>query len=212
MAWRQTPSSGPGMTGHPLLGRETRVGIQASLDFHTGLPLEPGQHHPRQTTTIYFHARLETRPASPLEPSHPRMGAGISRTALKAPWQGQVEEAPLFLAAGIRPPVLSVSRKCPRRRRPQPQLHLDFRFRQRFRRAQARYPAGDFSEGGLLVAETEPGISRVVCFSPKHNLTIANMEPPRHPPGGRSSGWSIFPISAPAISSITCRSSKIAAP
>ena len=32
-------------------------------------------------------------------------------------------------------------------------------------------------EEGLLVAEGEPGICRVVCFSPQHNLTIANMEP-----------------------------------
>jgi UDPglucose--hexose-1-phosphate uridylyltransferase len=29
---------------------------------------------------------------------------------------------------------------------------------------------------GLLVAETEAGICRVVCFSPKHNRTIATME------------------------------------
>jgi UDPglucose--hexose-1-phosphate uridylyltransferase len=37
-------------------------------------------------------------------------------------------------------------------------------------------PAGEFSQAELLVAETEPGITRVLCFSPKHNLTIANME------------------------------------
>lgn len=29
--------------------------------------------------------------------------------------------------------------------------------------------------GGLLVAESEPGICRVVCFSPRHDLTIAGM-------------------------------------
>jgi UDPglucose--hexose-1-phosphate uridylyltransferase len=34
-----------------------------------------------------------------------------------------------------------------------------------------------FEQGGLLVAESEPGICRVVCFSPRHNLTMANMEP-----------------------------------
>src|ERR1017187_490425 len=28
---------------------------------------------------------------------------------------------------------------------------------------------------GLFLAESEPGICRVVCFSPRHNLTIANM-------------------------------------
>ena len=34
-----------------------------------------------------------------------------------------------------------------------------------------------FEQQGLLVAEAEPGICRVVCFSPRHNLTLANMEP-----------------------------------
>jgi UDPglucose--hexose-1-phosphate uridylyltransferase len=29
---------------------------------------------------------------------------------------------------------------------------------------------------GLLIAESEPGICRVLCFSPRHDLTIANME------------------------------------
>ena len=35
-----------------------------------------------------------------------------------------------------------------------------------------------FERDGLLIAESEPGICRVVCFSPKHNLTMANMEAP----------------------------------
>ena len=34
-----------------------------------------------------------------------------------------------------------------------------------------------FERDGLLVAEAEPGVCRVVCFSPKHNLTIAGMTP-----------------------------------
>jgi len=34
-----------------------------------------------------------------------------------------------------------------------------------------------FEQDGLLLAESEPGICRVVCFSPKHNLTIAGMSP-----------------------------------
>jgi UDPglucose--hexose-1-phosphate uridylyltransferase len=32
-----------------------------------------------------------------------------------------------------------------------------------------------FNEGGLLVAETERGVSRVVCFSPDHSLTLGRM-------------------------------------
>jgi UDPglucose--hexose-1-phosphate uridylyltransferase len=37
-------------------------------------------------------------------------------------------------------------------------------------------PMDRFEQQGLLIAESEPGICRVVCFSPHHNLTIANME------------------------------------
>ena len=29
----------------------------------------------------------------------------------------------------------------------------------------------------MLIAEAEPGVCRVVCFSPRHDLTIANMQP-----------------------------------
>jgi UDPglucose--hexose-1-phosphate uridylyltransferase len=39
-------------------------------------------------------------------------------------------------------------------------------------------PLDRFEQDGLLIAETEPGICRVVCFSPKHNLTIARMDLP----------------------------------
>jgi UDPglucose--hexose-1-phosphate uridylyltransferase len=33
----------------------------------------------------------------------------------------------------------------------------------------------DIESRGLLVAETEPGICRVMCFSPRHDLTLATM-------------------------------------
>jgi UDPglucose--hexose-1-phosphate uridylyltransferase len=36
----------------------------------------------------------------------------------------------------------------------------------------ARFDADDL---GLLVAESEPGICRVICFSPRHDLTLATM-------------------------------------
>lgn len=34
----------------------------------------------------------------------------------------------------------------------------------------------DFGSKGLLVAETEAGICRVICFSPRHDLTLATMQ------------------------------------
>jgi UDPglucose--hexose-1-phosphate uridylyltransferase len=36
----------------------------------------------------------------------------------------------------------------------------------------------DVENRGLLVAETEPGICRVMCFSPRHDLTLATMSVP----------------------------------
>ena len=38
-------------------------------------------------------------------------------------------------------------------------------------------PLERFEQDGLLIAEAEPGVCRVVCFSPRHDLTVANMEP-----------------------------------
>lgn len=35
----------------------------------------------------------------------------------------------------------------------------------------------DIDSSGLIVAEGEPGICRVICFSPRHDLTLATMAP-----------------------------------
>ena len=35
----------------------------------------------------------------------------------------------------------------------------------------------DIENRGLLVAEGEPGLCRVICFSPRHDLTLATMSP-----------------------------------
>jgi UDPglucose--hexose-1-phosphate uridylyltransferase len=37
-------------------------------------------------------------------------------------------------------------------------------------------PAGEIREKGLLIAESEKGRCRVVCFSPRHDLTLARMD------------------------------------
>jgi UDPglucose--hexose-1-phosphate uridylyltransferase len=39
-------------------------------------------------------------------------------------------------------------------------------------------PAGGLDERGLIVARSEPGICRVVCFSPRHDLAIPRMNVP----------------------------------
>ena len=37
-------------------------------------------------------------------------------------------------------------------------------------------PPGETDRKGLLVAQSERGICRVVCFSPRHDLTLARMD------------------------------------
>lgn len=36
-------------------------------------------------------------------------------------------------------------------------------------------PSGSYTQSDLLIAESEPGVCRVVCFSPRHDLTMARM-------------------------------------
>ena len=50
-------------------------------------------------------------------------------------------------------------------------------YREAMRRAAALKPdtlAGRIERDGLLVAEAEPGVCRVVCFSPRHDLTLSS--------------------------------------
>jgi UDPglucose--hexose-1-phosphate uridylyltransferase len=92
------------------------------------------------------------------------------------PWQGQVE-------AGGPPPQPEYDPECylcPGNSRAggarNPKYTSTFVFDNDFAALKPDTPADRFDQDGLLIAEGEPGICRVVCFSPKHNLTLANME------------------------------------
>jgi UDPglucose--hexose-1-phosphate uridylyltransferase len=56
-----------------------------------------------------------------------------------------------------------------------PSYHSTFVFDNDFPALRPGTGAERFDRNGLLVAESEPGICRVVCFSPRHDLTIAEM-------------------------------------
>ena len=38
-------------------------------------------------------------------------------------------------------------------------------------------PEGSVDDGGLIIARSESGVCRVVCFSPRHDLTVSRMQP-----------------------------------
>jgi UDPglucose--hexose-1-phosphate uridylyltransferase len=99
------------------------------------------------------------------------------------PWQGQVEEAP----SAKRPAYDPACYLCPGNERAggarTPSYTKTFVFQNDYSALLADTPASpdvptDPGAAPLLAAEAERGICRVVCFSPRHDLTLAGMELP----------------------------------
>jgi len=101
----------------------------------------------------------------------------VSPHRTERPWQGQVEPLPLAAA----PPYDPACYLCPGNARAggvrNPDYTSTFVFDNDFAALLPQTPAGGLNEEGLLVAEAERGVCRVVCFSPRHDLTLARMEP-----------------------------------
>ena len=100
----------------------------------------------------------------------------VSPHRTQRPWQGQVDEA----AAGSLPPYDPNCYLCPGNERAggarNPRYSSTFVFDNDFAALKIDTPVARFDEQELLVAESEPGICRVVCFSPRHDLTISKMQ------------------------------------
>ncbi|MGV3638899.1 MAG: UDP-glucose--hexose-1-phosphate uridylyltransferase [Adhaeribacter sp.] len=93
------------------------------------------------------------------------------------PWQGQQEA----VARESRPEYDPTCYLCPTNTRANgetnPPYAATYIFNNDFGALQEGTPAGDYALGGLLRAESEQGICKVICFSPRHDLTLADMEP-----------------------------------
>ncbi len=101
----------------------------------------------------------------------------VSPHRTQRPWQGQSEDAKSVVQPSYDPECYL----CPGNTRVggvrNPNYESTFIFDNDFAALKPSTPAGRFEQEGLLLAEAEPGICRVICFSPRHDLTIANMEP-----------------------------------
>ena len=99
----------------------------------------------------------------------------VSPQRTQRPWQGQVEKT----AAPVGIPYDPACYLCPGNARHggahNPAYGETFVFENDFAALRPDTTPAAFNEGGLLVAETERGISRVVCYSPDHSLTLARM-------------------------------------
>jgi len=100
----------------------------------------------------------------------------VSPHRTKRPWQGQVEKLP----PENRPQHDPTCYLCPGNERAggvrNPQYTETFVFTNDFAALLADTPAGNFGEGTLMQAQAVRGTSRVICFSPRHDLTLPEME------------------------------------
>lgn len=101
----------------------------------------------------------------------------VSPHRTQRPWQGQMEKP----SVKAQPEYDPACYLCPGNARAggvqNPRYSSTFVFNNDFAALKPGTPVERFERDGLLVAASEPGVCRVVCFSPKHNLTIAGMEP-----------------------------------
>jgi UDPglucose--hexose-1-phosphate uridylyltransferase len=102
----------------------------------------------------------------------------VSPHRSKRPWQGQVEKAP----QDNRPQYDPTCYLCPGNERAgglkNPDYKENFVFVNDFSSLLADAPAGEFRDGELFLAKSEKGICKVICFSPRHDLTVPEMEVP----------------------------------
>jgi UDPglucose--hexose-1-phosphate uridylyltransferase len=100
----------------------------------------------------------------------------VSPHRAQRPWQGKVEST----SPGQRLCYDADCYLCPGNARAgsqrNPQYSTTFVFDNDFSALRPETPAAGLSRNGLIVAEGEPGICRVVCFSPRHDLTLAEMD------------------------------------
>jgi UDPglucose--hexose-1-phosphate uridylyltransferase len=100
----------------------------------------------------------------------------VSPHRAKRPWQGHTEKQ----SADIRPVYDPACYLCPGNDRAagkkNPPYTEAFSFVNDFSALLEDSPGGGMEEDGLFRAKSERGICKVICFSPRHDLTIPEME------------------------------------
>jgi len=102
----------------------------------------------------------------------------VSPHRAKRPWQGQVERTP-----AERPPAYDPNcYLCPGNLRANgaqnPNYVATFAFDNDFPALLVNLEAGTYPPHQLIYAASERGICRVLCYSPRHDLTLAQMDQP----------------------------------
>lgn len=99
----------------------------------------------------------------------------VSPHRTQRPWQGQTEDS----VGDSRPAHDPTCYLCPGNTRANGETNPDYEstfvFTNDYSALLADTPDCTEDKGGLLRAESESGICRVICFSPRHDLTLARM-------------------------------------
>ncbi len=99
----------------------------------------------------------------------------VSPHRVERPWQGEREK----ILPETRPAYDPACYLCPGNARAggvlNPAYEGTFVFDNDFAALLPETPAWVLEESGLLIARSEPGICRVVCFSPRHDLTLSRL-------------------------------------
>ena len=102
----------------------------------------------------------------------------VSPHRTKRPWQGQVETR----APETRPAYDPTCYLCPGNERAggvrNPTYTGTFVFENDFAALRPDAAGADVDVDGLLVARSEPGVCHVICFSPRHDRSLPDMELP----------------------------------
>lgn len=100
----------------------------------------------------------------------------VSPHRTKRPWQGKVED----VAADNRPKYDPKCYLCPGNDRADGDTNPDYResfvFKNDFSALLEDTPSGNYNEDDLLVASNQKGLCKVISFSPRHDLTLADMD------------------------------------
>jgi UDPglucose--hexose-1-phosphate uridylyltransferase len=99
----------------------------------------------------------------------------VSPHRARRPWQGQVEKLPEAAST----PYDETCYLCPGNKRSTGETNPDyqntFAFNNDFAALLEDVPQGSIHEHELITAKSERGICKVICFSPRHDLTLPEM-------------------------------------
>jgi UDPglucose--hexose-1-phosphate uridylyltransferase len=99
----------------------------------------------------------------------------VSPGRTNRPWQGQVEPASAPSAPAYDPACYMCPGNTRANGEKNPAYASTYVFTNDFAALQPGKAAYELNDAGLLVTRSESGMCRVVCFSPRHDLTLARM-------------------------------------